>query len=337
MGAVEHALASGEGIRGVLPWVGSDVIDPEGRHLGRLAGVAVDRQAGAIRWFVVRSKRERHVAIPPWNATAGAGRVSVPWPATQVLRSPVVPGDGSFSARLEREICAAYGIEVTGDATLSRWERRRTTAMAALTVAGEVTWEPSARHDDDRRTTAEPQVAHLGAVPDAAPPPATDPPAPAPVPVTATARAVEVRLAPGGEPERRGTRHVRIGSVMIASPDAILRSALREVVEAVGQVVVAAEVADGRSARQGLTARYPDVAILDTDLQGLPAVDVVAAAVRDRLPTRFVIVVRSQQERRNAERALRDRGIVVPLSSGLPVLASVAAELAGRVAAARPA
>lgn len=133
-----------------LTWRGWSVRDPRGRRIGRLVGVVVDRQDGSLRWLLLEARRNVHIGIPPGGIVAGGGALVIPHSADVALSGPVVPADGSFTARLEGQLCELFGVPPTRGARLSAWERRRTTALADVRD-GRMTWEPGPRHDNDRR------------------------------------------------------------------------------------------------------------------------------------------------------------------------------------------
>ena len=91
-------------------------------------------------------------------------------------------------------------------------------------------------------------------------------------------------------PPARGHAPVAQLRVLVADPQPLYRDAVARVVRQRAPLVLAGEHADGRSARAAIRSERPDVAILDTDLPGLPGRRVVAAVARDGLPTRVLLL-----------------------------------------------
>jgi len=57
-----------------------------------------------------------------------------------------------------------------------------------------------------------------------------------------------------------------------------------------GRIVVVAEVGDGRDALEVIRREQPDVALVDYEMPDIDGLGVVRAVVRDRLPTRVVLL-----------------------------------------------
>lgn len=140
-----HAEAD---VAAAVSWRGARVLSPDGRRVGEVAGLIVDRQTGKPLWLLVHTPRANgHRATPLVDTIGRKDRVHVPWAAPVILGSPPVPADGSLSVRHEQALCAYYRVPLTRGAKLSAWERRRTTGLAALAPGGEITWEPGPRYD----------------------------------------------------------------------------------------------------------------------------------------------------------------------------------------------
>lgn len=128
----------------VLAWTGHRVDDVHGRAVGQVAGLVVDRVDGAPLYLLTRLRgRERYVVLPLDGLVAGGGRVLVPLPAETIRGLPGVPADGALSSRTE--LLAREPFPALPPRPLSRWERRRTTALARAGADGAVTWDPGPR------------------------------------------------------------------------------------------------------------------------------------------------------------------------------------------------
>lgn len=141
----------------VLSWVGHQVEDLEGRGVGRVEGVLVDRELGRIQWLLIRSGavHAHHHAIPLDGITAGGGHLCTPQ-RKKTIERVTVPADGALSARSERELVDAYRTPPTRGSQLSRWERRATSARIMRDeVSGELVWAPTARGAGDGRDGVE--------------------------------------------------------------------------------------------------------------------------------------------------------------------------------------
>ncbi len=83
--------------------------------------------------------------------------------------------------------------------------------------------------------------------------------------------------------------HKRV-TVLVADDHPLYREGVVRALSASGQVDVVAEAEDGRSALEKIHEHQPDVALLDYKLPELDGVAVTNAVVRDRLPTRVLLV-----------------------------------------------
>jgi hypothetical protein len=133
-----------EAIRAIR-WTDSQAVAPDGRKVGDVVGLVVDRQTGRPQWLLLHHRFHGHRCVPLTGVIGREGRVHVPYDAATILHSEPVPEDGALSARHEQNLCAAYGLAPTRGAGLSKWERRRTTALARLAADGGVEWEPGPR------------------------------------------------------------------------------------------------------------------------------------------------------------------------------------------------
>jgi two-component system, NarL family, nitrate/nitrite response regulator NarL len=57
-----------------------------------------------------------------------------------------------------------------------------------------------------------------------------------------------------------------------------------------GRIVVVAEVGDGRDALEVIRREQPDVALVDYEMPDIDGLGVVRAVIRDKLPTRVVLL-----------------------------------------------
>jgi len=79
-------------------------------------------------------------------------------------------------------------------------------------------------------------------------------------------------------------------TVVVADDHPLYREGVVRALSASGQVDVVAEAEDGRAALAEIQRRLPDVALLDYKLPDLDGVSITNAVVRDRLPTRVLLV-----------------------------------------------
>jgi two-component system nitrate/nitrite response regulator NarL len=78
--------------------------------------------------------------------------------------------------------------------------------------------------------------------------------------------------------------------VVIADDERLLRTALGVLLAANGRIEVVAEAGEGRAALAEIESRSPDVALLDYKLPGLDGVAIAHAVVRDKRPTRVLLL-----------------------------------------------
>jgi two-component system nitrate/nitrite response regulator NarL len=113
-----------------------------------------------------------------------------------------------------------------------------------------------------------------------------------------------------------------------------------------GRIVVVAEVGDGRDALEVIRREQPDVALVDYEMPDIDGLGVVRAVIRDKLPTRVVllsahtdsgVVFRALEEGAagylaKGRAALRDVAAVLDVARGRTVLPpELAAGLAGEI------
>jgi CheY-like chemotaxis protein len=128
-----------------IRWAHAQAVAPDGRKVGEVVGLVVDRQSGSPQWLLLHHRFHGNRCVPLTGVIGREGRVHVPYDAATVLHSEPVPEDGSLSARHEQHLCAVYGVAPTRGAGLSKWERRRTTSLARLDGDGTMRWEPPPR------------------------------------------------------------------------------------------------------------------------------------------------------------------------------------------------
>lgn len=139
-----------EAVRAIR-WTHAQALAPDGRKVGDVVGLVVDRQTGRPQWLLLHHRVHGHRCVPLTGIIGREGRVHVPHDAATVQHSEPVPADGALSARHEQNLCATYGLPSTRGAGLSKWERRRTTALARLVADGDgIDWEPGPRAPQPR-------------------------------------------------------------------------------------------------------------------------------------------------------------------------------------------
>jgi hypothetical protein len=134
----------------VMRWTHAQAVAPDGRKLGEVTGLVVDRQTGKPQWLLLHHRFHGSRCVPLTGIIGREGRVHVPYDANTVLQSEPVPDDGSLSARHEQHLCALYHVPPTRGAGLSKWERRRTTSLARIDDDGVMRWDPPPRAPNDR-------------------------------------------------------------------------------------------------------------------------------------------------------------------------------------------
>jgi two-component system nitrate/nitrite response regulator NarL len=78
--------------------------------------------------------------------------------------------------------------------------------------------------------------------------------------------------------------------VLVADDHPLYRKAIVEAIRARAQLEFAGDAADGREALQAIRAQRPDVAVVDAEMPGLDGFAVLNAVIRDRLPTRVLLL-----------------------------------------------
>ena len=124
----EAAVAARRTAR-ALSWVGYQVDDVVGRHVGTVTAALVDRREGQLQWLLVRLRgRHQHVVVPADGVVAGARHVLAPYPAAQLRSCPAVPEDGELTPRADREARRHFGLPPLE--LCASWERDAVTTPA---------------------------------------------------------------------------------------------------------------------------------------------------------------------------------------------------------------
>lgn len=134
-------------IAAAVGWRGARALSPDGRRVGDVVGLIVDRQTGKPVWLLLHTRGRGYRCTPLHDTIGRADRVHVPWDPRAVAGGPPVPADGGLSVRNEQELCAYYRVPATRGARLSVWERRRTTGLASVAPDGTIVWTPGPRED----------------------------------------------------------------------------------------------------------------------------------------------------------------------------------------------
>jgi two-component system, NarL family, nitrate/nitrite response regulator NarL len=95
---------------------------------------------------------------------------------------------------------------------------------------------------------------------------------------------------PFGERTISAVAEKRKVRVVVADDHPVYRDGVVRALTASGQVEVVAQAEEGRTALAEIQQQAPDVALLDYKLPGLDGVAVVHAVVRDKLPTRVLLL-----------------------------------------------
>lgn len=100
-------------------WLGWEVDDLGGAHVGRVRGVFVDAQGGEPAWAIVdlvrrlpllRRRRAHLVAVPMRYCAGGGGRVWMAHRRDELRRAPAVDPTRPLLREHELAICSHYGI-----------------------------------------------------------------------------------------------------------------------------------------------------------------------------------------------------------------------------------
>jgi hypothetical protein len=117
-------------------WVGFELDDAGGRHVGRVVGVYADAEGGEPVWLAVamgRRRRAKTVVVPSRECAAMPGRVWTAQGRESLRDAPAVDPGRPLLREHETAICAHYGIG----------ERVGRHAEIAGRAAGSVTAHPA--------------------------------------------------------------------------------------------------------------------------------------------------------------------------------------------------
>jgi hypothetical protein len=97
----------------VRAWVGRTMIDRDGKPLGEITDIYLDRETDRPEWAVVRTGLFglRSSFVPLAEATGVEHDVQVPHPRTLVKDAPNIEADGQLSAAEEAELYRHYGLD----------------------------------------------------------------------------------------------------------------------------------------------------------------------------------------------------------------------------------
>lgn len=125
--------------------VGLNAYGYEAIRLGRCEGVLVDRQDGQVQWLQLRLPgfSGAFIGLPLDGFAVRADRLRLHLSVHMVAEAPRIPATGVLTSRLERTLCAHFGV-VTRGGKRPAWERRATSAR--LIAPG--LWEPEPRGDE---------------------------------------------------------------------------------------------------------------------------------------------------------------------------------------------
>jgi sporulation protein YlmC with PRC-barrel domain len=103
----------------VRAWVGRSMIDSDGKQLGEITDIYLDRETDWPEWAVVRTGLFglRSSFVPLAEAIEVRNDIQVPHPRTLVKDAPNIEADGQLSEAEEAELYRHYGLEydtVTG-------------------------------------------------------------------------------------------------------------------------------------------------------------------------------------------------------------------------------
>ena len=103
----------------VRAWVGRSMIDSDGKQLGEITDIYLDRETDQPEWAVVRTGLFglRSSFVPLAEAREVERDIQVPHPRTLVKDAPNIEADGQLSEAEEAELYRHYGLDydtVTG-------------------------------------------------------------------------------------------------------------------------------------------------------------------------------------------------------------------------------
>jgi sporulation protein YlmC with PRC-barrel domain len=97
----------------VRAWVGRTMIDRDGKQLGEITDIYLDRETGRPEWAVVRTGLFglRSSFVPLAEANGVEHDVQVPHPRILVKDAPNIEADGQLSGAEEAELYRHYGLD----------------------------------------------------------------------------------------------------------------------------------------------------------------------------------------------------------------------------------
>jgi sporulation protein YlmC with PRC-barrel domain len=107
------------GVEEVRAWLGRSMIDRDGKQVGEITDIYLDRETDRPEWAVVRTGLFglRSSFVPLAEATEVEHDIQVPHPRTLVKDAPNLEADGQLSEAEEAELYRHYGLDydtVTG-------------------------------------------------------------------------------------------------------------------------------------------------------------------------------------------------------------------------------
>jgi hypothetical protein len=153
----------------VRAWVGLIMIDRDGKQLGEITDIYLDRETDRPEWAVVRTGLFglRSSFVPLAEATRVEHRIQVPHPRTLVKDAPNIEADGQLSEAEEAELYRHYGLDydsVAADSDQPADQAGRPVAddQPARPPSGATAGTPTpvaeelGAHDDDPSATRDP-------------------------------------------------------------------------------------------------------------------------------------------------------------------------------------
>lgn len=117
--------------------------------------------------------------------------------------------------------------------------------------------------------------------------------------------AQDLSAGAGQPPSGRDALGRRAIEIVLADDHALVRSALRLLLQGEEDLTVVAEAGDIERAKRCVRAHHPDVLVLDLGMPGGSALDGIAA-IRGESPDTQIVVLTAQREPHVARRALQD-------------------------------
>jgi hypothetical protein len=97
----------------VSSWVGVDLDDVSGAHVGRVLGGYVDAESSEPVWLIVaigRRRRAKKIVVPLRECAVAAGRAWVAQERGVMREAPTVDSTRPLLREHEATICAHYGV-----------------------------------------------------------------------------------------------------------------------------------------------------------------------------------------------------------------------------------